>query len=132
MFFNKVIRKNLRTTHMPDIKYDIIHPQNWQNFYEIPKIVKIYNTVLWIYFFVSIKKCKVFLYPLCVFDYQSRQNHLATSTFDTNNVFKISALPLILDTILWKPSLFEGNESSEKMKSNGWDNIFKCLYKSTA
>lgn len=49
-------KKILRTTHMPDIKYDIIHPQNSQNFHKIPKFLKIYNTVLWVYFFVSISK----------------------------------------------------------------------------
>lgn len=96
---NKV-KKNVRTTEIPDRNYDIIHQQNSQNFHEIPKILKIYNTVLLLYFSVSISK-GFFLYLLCLFDSQSRQNHLATSTFDTNNVFKVSALPLILDTILW-------------------------------
>lgn len=49
-------KKNVRTTEIPDRNYDIIHQQNSQSFHEIPKILKIYNTVLLLYFSISITK----------------------------------------------------------------------------
>lgn len=57
-------KKNVRTTEIPDRNDDIIHRQNSQNFHEIPKILKIYNTVLLLYFSVSISKGFFFIFSV--------------------------------------------------------------------
>lgn len=57
-------KKKLWTTGIPDRNHDIIHQQNSQNFHEIPKILKIYNTVLLLYFSVSISKGFFFMFSV--------------------------------------------------------------------
>lgn len=57
-------KNNLWTTGIPDRNYDIIHQQNSQNFHEIPKILKIYYTVLLLYFSVSISKGFFFIFSV--------------------------------------------------------------------